>query len=121
MPAAPVYALVHQFGDSFEGVAFVWRDSSGAPKPITGWLASMMVRDVDGVLLLHLDSDSQGGLQVDGPNGGVLISASAAKMKSGKLAPGNHFYDLQVKSPDALTVQTLVRGDFRCDSEVTNV
>lgn len=124
MLEVPTLPLVYHYEDSFVGVEWQWTEDDDTPKSIAGYLASLMVRDADEVLVLHLDSDAQGGLQI--PDGGltgkVLANASPTKMTSGALVEGQSYsYDLQVKSSDGSIRHTFTKGPFRVDRQVTDV
>ena len=120
--AVSEYALTYHYGDSFSGITWEWRDSSNNPKDITGYLASLKVKDENGTEYLHLDSDSNGGLTVVGASGQVVLNASPTLMTSGSLVAGtNYEYDIQVKSSDGSIIQTLTKGPFRVDEEITDV
>ena len=118
------YPLVYHFGDSFDGITWQWKGSDGNAKDITGYLASLKVRNEDGDVVLHLDSDAQGGLSIPvGTDGKVVLSASPTVMASGALVDEavTHEYDIQVKSSDGSIVKTLTKGPFRIDKQVTDV
>jgi hypothetical protein len=124
MPEAAIYALVWHFGDSFLTPTWQWKDSAGVAKNITGYLASLKVRDSAGLELLHLDSDTNGGLSIPtGTDGKVVPNATPALMAGGSITnvDGVYEYDVQVKSADGSIVKTLTRGAFRVDKEITDV
>lgn len=114
--------LDYWYGDSFSGVSVVWKDANGTPINLTGYLASLQVRDENDVLVLHLDSAGQTGLTIDALNGKVSISATAPKMVGGTLVQGTVYdYDLQVKSGDGNTIRTLLYGKFVVHEQATEV
>lgn len=118
------YPLVYHYGDSFDGISWQWKDSAGQAKDLTGYLASLKVKDAeDESEKLHLDSSGQGGLSIPTPaNGTVVLNASPTLMKSGSLVEGeSYLYDIQVKSSDGSIVKTLTKGVFRVDKQQTDV
>lgn len=116
----------YYYGDSLSGVEAVWQDADGDPIDLTGFLASMQVKDADGELLLALDSagdsDGEGGLTIVEEEGKVIVNAPAPQMMDGSLVPREIYdYDLQVKSEDGNTVRTLMSGKFSVYAQVTEV
>lgn len=112
-------------GDSFSGVEVIWQDADGEPIDLTDFLASLQVKDSDGVEVLHLDSDEsdgEGGLEIEAEDGKVVVNANAQQMASGSLVAGEIYnYDIQVKSEDGSTVRTLMFGKFSVHEQVTEV
>lgn len=123
MPRVREKTLVYHYGDSWNSLAIVWKDSAGNPKDLTNYLASMHVRDeTTDTLVLHLDSDVEGGLVVTPAEGKVSTSATPTKMMGGSLVQGQTYdYDIQVKSQDGSIIRTLLKGKFVVDEEQTNV
>lgn len=115
--------LVYHYGDSFNKYAVLWEDANGAPINLTGWTATMRIKAKAGggtgePLVLELNSSGQG-LSIDAVNGRINFNATPTKMKSGSLAPagGQYAYDLQVSN--GVDAETLVKGPFWVDPEVT--
>lgn len=114
--------LKYLYGDSLSGIEVVWQEADGTAVDLTDFLASLQVRDSDGQVVLHLDSDLEGGLTIEADEGKVIVNASAGKMTEGGLVPGKIYdYDIQVKSEDGDTVRTLMFGKFSVYAQVTDV
>lgn len=115
--------LVYHYGDTFDGVDIIWKDALGVPINLSGYDATMRVKSVTGspaaATVLLLTSVASGGLTIDAPAGKVSINATPAQMTGQSLEQGQrYFFDLQVKNSQE--TQTLLRGEFWVDPEVTD-
>jgi len=121
--AAAAHAFRWTYGDSFD-FTLTW-SPGGSPQDLTGYTVDMKVRNrATEVELLHLDTDTGGGLSIPTPaNGQVVCAASPTVMLGGKLTNESkiHDFDLQVRSSDGSIIRTLIAGDFQVEKEVTDV
>ncbi len=116
------YALVYHYGDNLTGITWQWKDSAGVDKNITGYGAALKVKTSDGTEVLSLSSPSNGLTIPVGTDGKVVLDVTPALMTAGSLIEGETYeYDVQVKSGDGTIVQTLTKGPFRVDKQVTDV
>ena len=110
-----IYARqAHPFTRTFE-----YRDNDGVLIDLTGYTAFMPVRRQypSGQLLFELNTDTGGGITIDGPAGTVTPSVNAEFMKD--VATGNGYYDLVlVPAGDMAQKFTLVTGQFNVAQRV---
>lgn len=84
---------------------------------LTGYSARMQVRASvsDSSTLISLSSPSSG-ITIDGPNGEITVTISAATMAS--VPAGTWVYDLEIESGGGV-VTRLIEGKFSVSAEVT--
>lgn len=110
------YPLSIVRGDS-KSYQFTFRDASGAPVDITGWLVSMTVKanwaqeDAEAVVSIDVTE------HIDPANGITLIALTPAAHTDG-ITPGKYYYDIQVKTA-AGGITTIMRGPFSIEYDVT--
>ena len=93
------HAEVLVVGDTFR---VRWRhlDTSGSSIDLTGYSATLTMRDADGNELLTVDTDGDPGerLVIDGPAG--TVTADVGPSQTGALPPASdHTYAIEVVSP----------------------
>ena len=116
-----VYPIVYHYGDTFDGLSVQWKDSAGVANDLTGFVASMKVKNEDGTALLSLSSPSIGMTIPTPANGTVVINAVPSLMIGSDLVEGETYeYDLQVKNAAGTVIKTLIKGPFRVDKQVTD-
>lgn len=117
--------LVYHYGDTFDDYSVIWLDSSEVPINLTGYTATLRIKDKAGAgatQLLQLSSTTADGLTIVAAAGRIDFSATATKMKSGTLVQNTvYYYDLQVATPSSADVKTLIKGQIWIDPEVTDV
>lgn len=112
--------LIYHQGDTFNDIQITYLDSSSVAIDLTGFTVSMKVKTSDLVTTaVYIDSAGQGGIVVTSPLTGV-IDFAATPLQMSALVPGTSYvYDIQIS--DGTTVETLLKGDFKVDAEVTDV
>lgn len=111
----PQYNLRIARGDTFlRTLSFV--DESGTVIDITGWTIFFTVKDVD----TEADGTSEISEEITShtsPTEGLTqILIAAATMAA--LAPGDYFYDIQIKKADG-TIFTILIGKLIVDADIT--
>lgn len=123
MGRVPEYDIWYHFGDTFNDVILDYEDGDGDPVDLTGWEVALYVASAaGGVPVVSLDNSK---FTISIPPGGAVanrITPNASPADMAALTPGTYFYDWQIKdtAPDPDIVETLLRGMFHVDAQVTN-
>lgn len=114
--------LYYHYSDTFDDYQVIWKDGSGTPLNLTGYTATLRIKNTaGGTTALELNSSGGNGLVITPAAGLIDFQASSSKMKSGTLAPNTKYvYDLQVALGTS-DIKTLIKGDFIVDAEITDV
>jgi hypothetical protein len=118
---AGIYNITCDQGSTFERVFKVtYQDEVDPtlfhPYDFSGYTARMHIRrDVAATATLAVLTTENGCVSVNGPEGEVTISLTAAQTAS---IERSGVYDIEIISPDN-AVQKIVRGDFILNLEVT--
>lgn len=108
--------LSHVEGDSLNGLVFVWKNSSGVAKDLTGYTARLTIKNSSGTQLLQLTNGS--GLVLTGSEGKVEVEATPVQMAGA--VEGEHVWDLELTSSDLTIKRTIVGGRFVVSDGVTD-
>lgn len=115
MAAASKNFLI-EAGADFSAV-LVWKLSDGSVKDLTGYTAEMHARAQEDSDEIFLElSTSNGRISIDGPNGEITLSVTAADTSS--LDACETVYDLFLTSGGGATTK-LLKGTITIDAAVT--
>jgi hypothetical protein len=111
--------LIYHQGDTFNDIQLTYLDSDNVVINLTGFVVAMKIKTADLVTtVVTIDSDQLNGITVSAPLSGVIdFDATPAQMTA--LVPGTAYvYDIQIT--DGTIIETLLKGNFRVDAEVTD-
>ena len=111
--------LVYHQGDTFNDIQLTYLDADNVVIDLTGFTVAMKVKTEDLVTtVVSIDSSGIGGIAVSAPLSGI-IDFEATPLQMTDLVPGTAYvYDIQIT--DGTLVETLLKGNFRVDAEVTD-
>lgn len=101
-------------GDTWTST-IIWKDSSGAARPLTGYSARMQLRKAPGSTEAAVSLTESDGITITEADGRLDILISAARTSA--LTGGNYVYAVEVESPVGI-VTTLVKGTATVNPEV---
>lgn len=120
MPRVKTVTLYWHYGDTFDDLRVTWVDEDNLPINLTGYTATMKIKETPGGTAKLTLSSPTGGISIPTPaNGQIVFGATPTQMTAGTLVAGiSYLYDLQVASGS--DKKTLLRGSFIVDQEITD-
>ena len=112
--------LIYHEGDTFNDLKLTYLDEDLVVINLSTFTVAMKIKTEDLVTTaVSIDSSGIGGIVVSAPTTGV-IEFDATPLLMASLVPGTAYvYDIQIT--DGTIVETLLKGDFKVDAEVTDV